>query len=73
MLLSVLVGQKTTLRQRCLSDGRLASEFDNFYFNASKINLKSAGVIHFYKLFPDIKLARKLSDHIPIFAVFDCK
>jgi len=36
----------------------------------SKIRLKAAGVIHFYRLLPDIKLARKISDHIPVFAVY---
>ncbi|MET4080241.1 deoxyribonuclease-1-like protein [Pedobacter sp. UYP30] len=70
---SALIGQKTTLRQRCLNGDCLASEFDNFYFNGSKISLKSAGVVHFYKLFASLKLARKLSDHIPIFAVFELK
>ena len=68
---SALLGQKTTLRQRCLSDGCLASEFDNFFFNASKIKLKNAGIIHFYKLFPNLKASRKLSDHVPVFAAFE--
>lgn len=65
-----LIKQKTTLRQKCLGTGCLASEFDNFYYDASKVSLKAAGVIHFYRLFSDIKEARKISDHIPIFAVY---
>lgn len=65
-----LIKQKTTLRQACLGTGCLASELDNFYYDASKFRLKVAGVIHFYRLFADIKLARKVSDHIPVFAVY---
>jgi deoxyribonuclease-1-like protein len=67
----VLVRQKTTLRQRCLNDDCLASEFDNFYFRPARIRLKVAGVIHFYRLLPNLALSRKISDHIPIFAVYE--
>ncbi|MDQ0968968.1 deoxyribonuclease-1-like protein [Flavobacterium sp. W4I14] len=67
---SALVKQKTTLRQRCIGDGCLASEFDNFYYDSAKLSLKVAGVIHFYRLLPDIAKARMVSDHIPIFAVY---
>lgn len=65
-----LIKQKTTLPQKCLGTGCLASEFDNFYYDMSKIRLKAAGVIHFYRLIPDIKQARKISDYIPVFAVY---
>lgn len=68
--LAALKNQKTSLRQRCIGEDCLSSEFDNFYYNGSKIRLQSAGVMHFYRRFKDIKLARKLSDHIPIFVVF---
>ena len=62
-----LVGQKTSLRQQCINGDCLASEFDNFYFKTSVFKSTGAGVIHFYKEFMDLPLARKLSDHIPIF------
>jgi len=65
-----LVKQKTTLRQICMGTGCLASAFDNFYYNASKLRLKAAGVIHFYRLLSDIREARKISDHIPVFVVY---
>jgi len=65
-----LTGQKTSLKQAC-DDECLSSEFDNFFFNATKITKVSSGVIHFYKSFPNIKEARKISDHIPI--VFEFK
>lgn len=67
---SSLTGQKTSLRQECFSDDCLASEFDNFYYNSNRITNLSSGVIHFYKSFSDIKEARKISDHIPIYFQF---
>jgi endonuclease/exonuclease/phosphatase family metal-dependent hydrolase len=63
----VLVGQKTSLRDRCLDDGCLASEYDNFFFQSSKIELLDKGVIHFYKSFADFDKARQISDHVPIY------
>ncbi|PWS29540.1 endonuclease [Pedobacter yonginense] len=66
-----LTKQKTSLRQRCINGDCLASEFDNFFFDASAMKLKSAGVIHFYRKFSTLKAARKLSDHIPIFMTIE--
>lgn len=62
-----LVGQKTSLRQKCLQADCLASEFDNFFFNPINLVVKNPGVIHFYQHFDDLKSARKLTDHIPIY------
>jgi deoxyribonuclease-1-like protein len=61
-----LSGQKTSLKQECIDDDCLASEFDNFFFNSSKITRQSSGAIHFYKSFTNLKEARKISDHIPV-------
>jgi len=65
---SVLVGQKTTLRQKCIQQGCLASEFDNFYYNSSFISIVRSGLVEFYRSFPSLRAARLISDHIPIFA-----
>ncbi len=65
-----LTGQKTSLKQECEDDNCLASEFDNFFYKATQIELQESGVIHFYKAFSDIKEARKISDHIPIYFDF---
>lgn len=64
---SALVKQKTSLRQQCIKDDCLASAYDNFYFKAAKINVIETGVLHFYKLFNDLKAAKKVSDHLPIY------
>lgn len=68
---SVLQGQKTTLRDRCSSDGCLASEFDNIFYKSSIIKVINKGVIHFYKDFPDLEVAKLLSDHLPVWIIID--
>jgi deoxyribonuclease-1-like protein len=68
---SALVAQKTSLRQNCIQNDCLASEFDNFFFNSRFIKLQSAGILHFYKAFETLKLARKVSDHVPIYFNFN--
>lgn len=65
---SVLKRQKTTLKKECKSDQCLASEFDNIFYDRSKVVLMNAGKIHFYKKFNSLKDARKISDHLPIWA-----
>lgn len=67
---SVFQGQKTTLRDRCLPDGCLASEYDNFFIKTSKVKLVKKGVIHFYKNYPDLQKAKLISDHVPVWYEF---
>jgi deoxyribonuclease-1-like protein len=67
---SILVNQKTSLKQKCKQDQCLASEFDNMYYFTSKITAKNKGVISFYKNFNSLREARKISDHIPIWFEF---
>ncbi|KVV14352.1 endonuclease/exonuclease/phosphatase family protein [Flavobacterium sp. TAB 87] len=64
----VLVGQKTSLKKSCIDSQCLASEFDNIFYNDLKITIKSAGIIPFFKIFGTLQEARKISDHIPIWA-----
>jgi deoxyribonuclease-1-like protein len=63
---SVFTNQKTSLRQECLNDDCLASEFDNIWYNVNKISIKNSTVVHFYNAFPTLKEAREISDHVPI-------
>lgn len=65
----LLISQKTSLRQKCINDDCLASAFDNFFLQSNRNSVKSSGVIHFYKIFPDLKAARQISDHVPVFVV----
>lgn len=70
---SALTGQKTSLKMECISDDCLASEFDNVFFNADKVIKKASGIIHFYKAFEDLKMARMVSDHVPVYFNFSIK
>jgi deoxyribonuclease-1-like protein len=68
----ILIGQKTTLKQDCINDNCLASEFDNMFYNTSKIKYANSGVILFFQSFKnDLKSARNTSDHIPIYFEFN--
>lgn len=62
-----LVNQKTTLRQKCLSDGCLASEYDNIFYFKSHLNIIETGVLHFYRQFETLKEAQSISDHVPVY------
>lgn len=63
----VLQNQKTSLKQKCLGNNCLASEFDNAFFDTSKATLLQSGIIPFYLDFDNFKAARKISDHVPIY------
>lgn len=63
---SVFKNQKTTLKRECKKGICLASEFDNIWYNSSKIKVLKYDVIHFYKDFNSLKEAGEVSDHIPI-------
>ncbi len=67
---SVFTNQKTSLRKSCINLDCLASEFDNIFYDRSKVNLLGSDVIHFYRNFGSLKEAEMVSDHIPIF--FKC-
>lgn len=64
----ILQNQKTTLKQQCKNNICLASEFDNLFYKTSAIECTNSGIIPFYKNFNSLKEARKISDHIPIWA-----
>lgn len=63
---SAFQNQKTSLKKECKNSDCLASEFDNFWFNSSKITIEKANAIHFYESFTTLHEAREISDHIPI-------
>lgn len=62
----VFINQKTSLKKECVGNNCLASEFDNIWYNTSKIAISNAKAIHFYTSFENLAAARKISDHIPI-------
>jgi endonuclease/exonuclease/phosphatase family metal-dependent hydrolase len=70
---AALVGQKTSLKQKCVDNNCLASEYDNFFYKKELYTLLRAGIIPFYTSFADLKEARKISDHVPIFIEVEWK
>lgn len=58
--------QKTSLKRECKKGICLANEYDNIWYDTSKIRLIRSHVIHFYRSFTSLKAARAISDHIPI-------
>lgn len=69
----VFTNQKTSLKKECKANDCLASEFDNIWYNTSKISVITSKVIHFYDYFQSLDEARKISDHIPIVFEFTIK
>lgn len=70
---SAFKNQKTSLKRACKGKNCLASEFDNIWFNTSKIELVESKAIHFYNDFKNLDLASDVSDHIPISISFILK
>jgi hypothetical protein len=69
----ILVNQKTSLRQKCIQNDCLASEYDNLFYDKQKIKILQKGIVPFYESFSSVKEARKISDHVPIWCVMDFK
>lgn len=67
----VLVEQKTTMKMKCSTTTCLASEYDNIFYDSQDIKLQDSGVIHFYMKFPEMVSARRISDHLPVWAEFN--
>lgn len=67
---SSMIGQKTSLKRYCTSTC-LSKEYDNFFYNTSKINPYNSYIIEFYKDFNSLSDARKISDHCPIVIEFE--
>ena len=63
-----LTGIKTTLRQECSAGNCMASEYDNIFYPEQQFRMLKSGVLPFYLHYNgDMKAARRLSDHAPVF------
>lgn len=63
-------GQKTTLKTKCNGSDCLASEYDNIFFDQRKIQAIASGIVPFHLSFADVLLARRISDHLPVYLTF---
>ena len=71
--LTAFKGQRTTLKTKCVGDNCLASEYDNFFYDQKRIQLVQSGVIEFYRSFSDVRTARRISDHLPVYLKFNLR
>jgi deoxyribonuclease-1-like protein len=69
----VFQNQKTSLRQKCINNDCLASEYDNIFYKPSNLKVIKSGIVPFYTSFKSVKEARKISDHIPIWCLIQLK
>nr|WP_297307551.1 endonuclease/exonuclease/phosphatase family protein [uncultured Flavobacterium sp.] len=65
--------QKTSLKQECINGECLANPLDHIFYKNEKVKVLNQGVLLFYKDFHNLKEARKLSDHIPVYIEFNLK
>lgn len=64
-----LIGKKTSLKMKEGEGGqRLNMEYDNFFITPN-LKTKGSDVINFFDEFKDLKEARKISDHCPIYLI----
>ncbi len=66
----IFTGQKTSLKMKSVNNEYLASEFDNMFYDAQRVNFINSGVINFYESFKSLSEARTVSDHIPVWFQF---
>lgn len=65
------INGKTSLKQKADSRGKyLSKEYDNIYTRGDMIICRSS-IADFVKKFSDLEKARKISDHLPVFIVFN--
>ncbi|MFM7054466.1 MAG: endonuclease/exonuclease/phosphatase family protein [Bacteroidota bacterium] len=62
----VLKGQKTSLKTACENKNCLSGEYDNVFYPKTIMKPAKQGVVHFYTTYADLKQARYVSDHIPL-------
>lgn len=62
---------KTSLKQKNDKKGsHLSKEYDNIY-TRGKISVCKSAILDFVPKFPDLKEARKISDHLPVLIIFN--
>jgi endonuclease/exonuclease/phosphatase family metal-dependent hydrolase len=66
----ILENQKTSLRMKEREGDWLANEYDNIFYEARELNVRKGGILPFYQDFQDIREARNISDHVPVWIEF---
>jgi len=66
---TAIKNQKTTLKRTCVRQSYLNYPNDNIFYS-SNIEATKRGVLDFVKICENLKKARELSDHLPVFITF---
>jgi len=65
------VGQKTSYKRKVTESGEhLHEEYDNIFFEGDIFEISEKGIVDFYLQIKDLKAARYISDHVPVWAAF---
>lgn len=65
---AALTDQKTTLKTiRTPSGEHLANPYDNLFYEPAELTVSRSGVLDFTGRFSDLRQARAVSDHLPVF------
>jgi len=71
---SAIINQKTSLKMKPSKTGeKLGNEYDNIFYEYQLVEKLNAGIYEFYKKFVDLKTARTISDHVPVYLQFKIK
>lgn len=62
----VIENQKTSLRMKPKNGDYLAQEYDNIFYETATLQSLRSGVVDFVPKFKDLKTARQISDHLPV-------
>ena len=64
----VLVNQKTTLKRKRKDGQHLLNPYDNIFYETNELTVARAGILDFTTRFSTLKIARLISDHVPVYA-----
>lgn len=66
---SALMKSKTTLKRKCKNGDYLSHDIDNIYYSKG-ISFVNSGVLDYIEKCDNLKTARMISDHLPVFLEF---
>jgi len=59
---------RTSIKMEIKNGEKFANEYDNIFVDRTQIKVQKSGRIDFTSSFPSLKEARKISDHVPVYA-----
>lgn len=66
---SAIENSKTTLKRKCAFGKYLSHSIDNIYYT-KEIQFKTSGVVDYIRICENLKAARLISDHLPVYLEF---